>query len=77
MVGTPAITFGLRPYGSLSCEQFERWDMARHRILVGNIPARWAPSPPGGKALSAKQARAAGLGVPETVWHSSRDRVAE
>ena len=76
------ITFGFKAAIWLSelSRQLERWDMARHRILVGNITgavgtfASW-----GDKGLEVQERTLGllGLGVPETVWHSSRDRVAE
>jgi adenylosuccinate lyase len=76
------ITFGFKAAIWLSelSRQFERWDMARHRILVGNMTgavgtfASWGDK---GFEVQKRTLDLLGLGVPETVWHSSRDRVAE
>ena len=76
------ITFGFKAAIWLSelSRQFERWDMARHRILVGNMTgavgtfASWGDK---GFEVQKRTLELLGLGVPETVWHSSRDRVAE
>lgn len=76
------ITFGFKAAIWLSelSRQFERWGQARERILVGNMTgavgtfASW-----GGRGFEVQERTMAllGLGVPETCWHSSRDRVAE
>jgi adenylosuccinate lyase len=76
------ITFGFKAAIWLSelSRQFERWDIARHRILVGNISgavgtsASWGDK---GLEVQKRTLKLLGLGVPEIVWHSSRDRVAE
>jgi adenylosuccinate lyase len=76
------ITFGFKASIWLSelSRHLDRWITARERILVGNLTgavgtfASW-----GDKGIKVQQ-RALdllGLGTPETVWHSSRDRVAE
>lgn len=76
------ITFGFKAAIWLSelSRQFERWDMARQRVLVGNMTgavgtfAAWGDK---GLEVQKRTLELLGLGVPETVWHSSRDRVAE
>jgi adenylosuccinate lyase len=76
------ITFGFKSAIWLSefSRQFERWTMARQRILVGNMSGAVGTFASWGKRGFEVQKRTLdllGLGVPETVWHSSRDRVAE
>lgn len=76
------ITFGFKAAIWLSelSRQFARWGEARERILVGNMTgavgtfASWS-----GRGFEVQERTMAllGLGVPETCWHSSRDRVAE
>ena len=76
------ITFGFKAAIWLSelSRQLERWEQARERILVGNITgavgtfASWGDQ---GLEVQKRTLALLGLGVPETVWHSSRDRVAE
>jgi adenylosuccinate lyase len=76
------ITFGFKAAIWLSelSRQHERWTMARERILVGNMTgavgnfASWGKS---GFEVQKRTMDLLGLGVPETVWHSSRDRIAE
>jgi adenylosuccinate lyase len=76
------ITFGFKAAIWLSelSRQLERWAMARPRILVGNMTgavgtfASWGEK---GFEVQEKTLALLGLAVPETVWHSSRDRVAE
>jgi adenylosuccinate lyase len=76
------ITFGLKAAVWLSelSRQLERWTAARDRILVGNMTgavgtfASWGEK---GPELQRRTLEILGLSVPETVWHSSRDRVAE
>jgi len=76
------ITFGFKAAIWLSelSRQFERWEMARQRVLVGNMTgavgtfASWGDK---GLEVQKRTLELLGLGVPETVWHSSRDRVAE
>ncbi len=76
------ITFGFKVAIWLSelSRQLERWQMARDRILVGNLTggvgtfASWGDK---GPEVQSRALSILGLGVPETVWHSSRDRVAE
>jgi adenylosuccinate lyase len=76
------ITFGFKAAIWLSelSRQLERWEQARERILVGNITgavgtfAAWGNQ---GVEVQRRTLALLGLGVPETVWHSSRDRVAE
>ncbi len=76
------ITFGFKAAIWLSelSRQLERWEQARERILVGNITgavgtfAAWGDQ---GVEVQRRTLELLGLGVPETVWHSSRDRVAE
>jgi adenylosuccinate lyase len=76
------ITFGFKAAIWLSelSRQMDRWTMARERILVGNMTGAvgtFAPWGEKGFAVQEKTLESLGLGVPETVWHSSRDRVAE
>ena len=76
------ITFGFKAAIWLSelSRQLERWESAKSRILVGNVTgavgtfASWE-----GRGLELQERTLAilGLGVPETCWHSSRDRIAE
>ena len=76
------ITFGFKAAIWLSelSRQLERWQGARDRILVGNISgavgtfASWGDK---GFEVQKRTLVLLGLNVPETVWHSSRDRVAE
>jgi adenylosuccinate lyase len=76
------ITFGFKAAIWLSelSRQFERWDTARERVLVGNMTgavgtfASWGDN---GVEVQKRTLDLLGLGIPETVWHSSRDRVAE
>jgi adenylosuccinate lyase len=76
------ITFGFKASIWLSelSRQHERWTMARQRIIVGNMTgavgnfASWGKQ---GFELQKRTLDLLGLGVPETVWHSSRDRIAE
>ncbi len=76
------ITFGFKVAIWLSelSRQFERWMAAKDRILVGNLTggvgtfASWGDQ---GPEVQAKALSMIDLGVPETVWHSSRDRIAE
>jgi adenylosuccinate lyase len=76
------ITFGFKAAIWLSelSRQFERWQQARERVLVGNMTgavgtfASWGEH---GFAVQEKTMALLGLGVPETCWHSSRDRIAE
>jgi adenylosuccinate lyase len=76
------ITFGFKAAIWLSelSRQFERWQQARSRILVGNMSgavgtfASWGDR---GFEVQERTLALLGLGVPETCWHSSRDRVAE
>lgn len=76
------ITFGFKAAIWLSelSRQFERWGQARERILVGNMTgavgtfAAWGRR---GFEVQEKTLAELGLGVPETCWHSSRDRIAE
>lgn len=76
------ITFGFKTAIWLSefQRQLERWAEARERVLVGNLTgavgtfASWGEN---GPEIQRKTLRILGLGVPDTVWHSSRDRVAE
>lgn len=76
------ITFGFKAAIWLSelSRQLERWTEARSRILVGNLTgavgtfASWGER---GIELQKRSLDLLGLGVPETVWHSSRDRIAE
>ena len=76
------ITFGFKAAIWLSelSRQFERWGQARGRILVGNMTgavgtfAAWGRR---GFEVQEKTLAELGLGVPETCWHSSRDRIAE
>lgn len=76
------ITFGFKAAIWLSelSRQMERWEMARQRILVGNMTgavgtfASWGDR---GFEVQEKTLRLLGLGVPETAWHCSRDRIAE
>lgn len=76
------ITFGFKAAIWLSelSRQLERWIMAKERILVGNVTgavgtfASWGEK---GPLIQQKTMEILGLGVPDTVWHSSRDRVAE
>lgn len=76
------ITFGFKAAIWLSelSRQLERWLMAKERILVGNFTgavgtfASWGEK---GPVIQEKTLEKLGLGVPDTVWHSSRDRVAE
>ncbi|MEW6264098.1 MAG: adenylosuccinate lyase family protein [Thermodesulfobacteriota bacterium] len=76
------ITFGFKAAGWLSelSRQLERWTAARERVLVGNLTgavgtfAAWGDK---GPAVQAGALSRLGLGVPEIVWHSSRDRLAE
>lgn len=76
------ITFGFKAAVWLSelSRQLERWQGARERILVGNISGAVGTFASWGEKGFEVQKRALallGLNVPETVWHSSRDRVAE
>jgi adenylosuccinate lyase len=76
------ITFGFKAAIWLSelSRQHERWTMARERILVGNMTGAVGNFASWGKQGFEVQKRTLdllGLGVPETVWHSSRDRIAE
>lgn len=76
------ITFGFKASVWLSelSRQLERWDQARSRVLVGNMTgavgtfASWGDR---GPEVQQRTMALLGLGVPETCWHSSRDRVAE
>ena len=76
------ITFGFKAAIWLSelSRQMERWEMARQRILVGNMTgavgtfAAWGDR---GFEVQEKTLGLLGLGVPETAWHCSRDRIAE
>lgn len=76
------ITFGFKAAVWLSelSRQHERWTSARERILVGNMTgavgnfASWGER---GFEVQKRTLDFLGLGVPETVWHSSRDRIAE
>lgn len=76
------ITFGFKAAIWLSelSRQMERWEMARQRILVGNMTgavgtfASWGDR---GFEVQEKTLGLLGLGVPETAWHCSRDRIAE
>jgi adenylosuccinate lyase len=76
------ITFGFKASIWLSelSRQFDRWQQARERILVGNMTgavgtfASWGHR---GFEVQEKTMAELGLGVPETCWHSSRDRIAE
>jgi len=76
------ITFGFKAASWLSelSRQLDRWESARRRILVGNVTgavgtfASWGDR---GIEVQERTLRLLGLGVPETVWHSSRDRIAE
>lgn len=76
------ITFGFKAAIWLSelSRQFERWGQARGRILVGNMTgavgtfASWGER---GFEVQERTMALLGLGVPETCWHSSRDRIAE
>lgn len=76
------ITFGFKSAIWLSelSRQLERWEQARDRILVGNITgavgtfASWGDQ---GLEVQKRTLALLDLNVPETVWHSSRDRVAE
>jgi adenylosuccinate lyase len=76
------ITFGFKAAIWLSelSRQFERWEQARDRLFVGNMTgavgtfASWGHR---GFEVQEKTMALLGLGVPETCWHSSRDRVAE
>lgn len=76
------ITFGFKAAIWLSelSRQLDRWTEARQRILVGNLTgavgtfASWGEK---GPELQKQALCRLKLGVPETVWHSSRDRVAE
>ena len=76
------ITFGFKVAIWLSelSRQHERLTMARERILVGNMTgavgnfASWGKQ---GFEVQKRTLELLGLGVPETVWHSSRDRIAE
>lgn len=76
------ITFGFKVAIWLSelSRQLERWTEAKRRILVGNLTgavgtfASWGDK---GPELQKRSLDLLGLGVPETVWHSSRDRIAE
>lgn len=76
------ITFGFKAAIWLSelSRQLERWQQARERILVGNMTGAvgtFAPWGDQGFELQEKTMALLGLGVPETCWHSSRDRIAE
>jgi adenylosuccinate lyase len=76
------ITFGFKAAIWLSelSRQHERWAMARKRLLVGNMTGAVGNFASWGKQGFEVQKRTMdllGLGVPETVWHSSRDRIAE
>lgn len=76
------ITFGFKAAIWLSelSRQFERWEQARERILVGNMTGAVGTFAPWGERGFEVQERTMallGLGVPETCWHSSRDRIAE
>jgi adenylosuccinate lyase len=76
------ITFGFKAAIWLSelSRQHERWTEARKRILVGNMTGAVGTFASWGKQGFEVQERTMahlGLGVPETVWHSSRDRIAE
>lgn len=76
------ITFGFKAAIWLSelSRQLERWQMAKARVLVGNFTgavgtfASWGEK---GPLIQERTLELLGLGVPDTVWHSSRDRVAE
>lgn len=76
------ITFGFKAAIWLSelSRQLERWTEAKKRILVGNLTgavgtfASWGEK---GPELQKRSLDLLGLGEPETVWHSSRDRMAE
>jgi adenylosuccinate lyase len=76
------ITFGFKAAIWLSelSRQFERWQQARQRLFVGNMTgavgtfASWGHR---GFEVQERTMALLGLGVPETCWHSSRDRVAE
>jgi adenylosuccinate lyase len=76
------ITFGFKASIWLSelSRHMDRWMAAKERILVGNLTgavgtfASWGDK---GVELQQRSLNLLGLGAPETVWHSSRDRVAE
>jgi len=76
------ITFGFKAAIWLSelSRHMDRWMEAKGRILVGNLTgavgtfASWGSK---GQELQERTLNLLGLGTPETVWHSSRDRVAE
>ena len=76
------ITFGFKASIWLSelSRHLDRWITARERILVGNLTgavgtfASWGDN---GMKVQRRALDLLGLGTPETVWHSSRDRVAE
>lgn len=76
------ITFGFKASIWLSelSRQLERWQAAKARVLVGNMTgavgtfASWGEQ---GIQVQKRTLALLGLGEPETVWHSSRDRIAE
>ena len=76
------ITFGFKAAIWLSelSRQLERWEAAQKRILVGNMTgavgtfASWGDQ---GFEVQERTLALLGLGVPETAWHCSRDRIAE
>lgn len=76
------ITFGYKAAVWLSelSRQFDRWEEAKERILVGNMTGAvgtFAPWGDRGFEVQQKTLALLGLGVPETCWHASRDRIAE
>lgn len=76
------ITFGFKAAVWLSelSRQFERWEEAKERILVGNMTGAvgtFAPWGERGFEVQEKTLALLGLNVPETCWHASRDRIAE
>jgi len=76
------ITFGLKSASWLSelDRQLERWTEARQRIQVGNLSGAVGSFASWGKQGFEVQERALellDLQVPDTWWHSSRDRIAE
>ncbi|OGR10838.1 MAG: hypothetical protein A2097_00160 [Desulfobacula sp. GWF2_41_7] len=76
------ITFGFKAASWLSelSRQRDRLTDAKSRILVGNLTGAvgtFASFGNKGLEIQSRALELLGLGVPDIVWHSSRDRIAE
>ena len=76
------ISFGLKVaiWAAEMNRHLERWDAAENRILVGQLAGATGTVStfgPDGFRLQELVMEELGLGVPEIVWHTSRDRLAE